>query len=222
MNTLARKLIAKDFFLHRWLIIGSTVAGLVGLVIAAEGRIRFNIGMLLWLTTIVAFGCVLSMYAIANERKERALQFVLSLPLSHNDYVRIRVVGLLFCFVVPWAILTAGAVALVLVMPNLPDGMIVPVLLLCGFLLANYSIVLCAALHTASEGLMSIVIVVTNMNITLFIFLIGGLPALHVQLSAPAPAWNSAFWTVLAVEAATLLVTLSLPYIFAASRRDFI
>ena len=45
---------------------------------------RFNIGMLIWLTTIVAFGVVLAMLGIATERKDRALQFVLSLPLSHR------------------------------------------------------------------------------------------------------------------------------------------
>jgi hypothetical protein len=219
---LARKLIAKDFYLNRLLIIGSTVAGLVSLGIAAEGEVRFKIGMLTWLTTIVAFGVVLAMFAITNERKERALQFVLSLPLSHGDYVRIKVIGLLLCFVVPWAILSAGAVALVAVMPNLPDGMLPIVLLLCGFMLANYSVVLCGALHTASEGLMTIVIIVTNMNVTLFIFLILGLPALRDHLQAPAPVWNPTFWTVLSVEIATLVVTLSLPYFFAARRRDFI
>ena len=41
------------------------------------------------------------------ERKERTLQFVLSLPLSHGDYVRIKVVGLLLCFFIPWAVLSA-------------------------------------------------------------------------------------------------------------------
>jgi len=221
MNTLARKLIAKDFYLHRWLMIGSTVAGIAGLLIAAEGAIRFNIGMLIWLTTIVAFGVVLAMFAITNERKERTLQFVLSLPLSHGDYVRIRVVGLLLCFLVTWVVLTAGAITLVAVRPNLPDGMLPAVVLLCGFMLANYSVVLCSALHTASEGMMSLVIVVTNMNITLFIFLVLGLPALREQLQAPEPLWNNTFWTVLGVELATLLVTLTLPYLFAARRRDF-
>ena len=221
MNMLARKLIAKDFYLNRWLIIGSTVAGLVGLLIATEGEIRFNIGMLTWLTTIVAFGVVLAMNAIANERKDRALQFVLSLPLSHGDYVRIRVVGLLLCFLVPWAVLSVGAISLVTVLPNLPDGMLPIVILLCGFMLANYSVVLCGALHTTSEGVMTIVIIVTNMNVTLFIFLILGLPALRDHLHAPAPVWNSIFWTVLSVEIATLVVTLSLPYFVAARRRDF-
>lgn len=221
MNMLARKLIAKDFYLNRWLIIGSTVAGLVSLLIAAEGKIRFNIGMLTWLTTLVAFGVVLAMLSIGNERKERTLQFVLSLPLSHGDYVRIKVIGLMLCYLVPWTILSAGAVTLVAVMPNLPDGLLPFAVLLCGFFLANYSVVLCGALHTASEGLITVLIIVTNMNITLFIFMVGALPSLNDHLHGPAPVWNSTFWIVLAAELATLVITLSLPYLVAARRRDF-
>ncbi len=222
MNVLTRKLIAKEFHMHRWLITGSTVAGIAGLVVAAEGAMRFNIGMLIWLTTIVALGLVMAMTGIANERKERALQFVLSLPLSPGDYVRIKLYALLLCFLVPWVILSAGAVVLIRVMPNLPDGLLVYAVLLCVFLLANFSVVLCGALHTASEGWMTIVIIVTNMNITLFIFLVGALPALHDHLHAPAPVWNSTFWTILAIECATLAVTLALPHFVAARRRDFI
>lgn len=222
MNMLARKLIAKDFFLYRWLIIGSSVAGLIGLLIAAEGKVRFNIGMLTWLTTIVAFGVVLVMLAIASERKERQLQFVLSLPLSHGDYIRIRVFGLLLCFMVPWAVLSAGAVTLIAVMPNLSDGLLPFAVLMSGFFLANYSLVLCGALHTASEGVMTLVIIVTNMNVTLFIFLIGALPSLNDHLGSPVPVWNGTFWIVLGAEFATLLITLSLPYFIAARRRDFV
>jgi ABC-type transport system involved in multi-copper enzyme maturation permease subunit len=222
MSTLRKKLIAKEFYLHRWMIIGSTVAGIVGLLIAAEGAMRFNIGMLMWLTTIVAFGVMLAMQGIANERKERALQFVLSLPVSPRDYIRIKLIALLLCFLVPWTVLAAGAVLLIKIMSNLPDGLLVFAVLLSVFLLANFSVVLCGALHTASEGAMSIVIIVTNMAITLFIFLVGALPALNGQLRAPAPDWNSTFWTVLAVEIAVLLITLSLPYFVASRRRDFI
>ena len=48
-----------------------------------------------------------------NERKERALQFVLSLPLSLGDYVRTKLLGLMLCFLVPWSSLTAAALSLV-------------------------------------------------------------------------------------------------------------
>jgi ABC-type transport system involved in multi-copper enzyme maturation permease subunit len=221
MNMLTRRLIAKEFYLNRWLIVSSTIAGIAGLLIATGGTTQFNIGMLTWLTAIVAFGVVLAMMSVANERKERALQFVLSLPLSHGDYVRIKLLSLLLCYLVPWAVLSIGAVALILVMPNLPDGLLPNTVLLCGFMLANYSIVLCGALHTASEGVMTVVIIVTNMNVTLFIFLVAGLSPLMDQMHAPTATWNTTFWTVLAVEIATLIITLSLPHFVAARRRDF-
>jgi hypothetical protein len=68
---------------------------------------------------------------------------------------------------------------------------------------------------------MTLVIIVTNMNVTLFIFLVAGLSPLSDQMHAPTATWNTTFWTVLAVEIATLLITLSLPHFVAARRRDF-
>jgi len=222
MNTLTRKLIAKEFYLNRWLIMGATGAGFAGLVIAAEGRMRFNVGMLIWLTTIIAFGVALAMFSIATERKDRALQFVLSLPLSPGDYIRTKLLGLMICFLVPWALLTIGALALVWVRPNLPDGLLPYALLLCVFMLANFSLVLSGALLTTSEGAMTMLIVVTNMGVSLFFFMVGSIPALHDHLQDPQPVWNSAVWAVLTIECATLVVTMSLPYFVAARRRDFI
>lgn len=222
MNTLRKKLIAREFHQHRWTMAGSTVAGVVGLLIAAEGAMRFNIGMLMWITTIVAFGVILPMLGIVGERKERALQFVLSLPLSPRDYIRTKLVAVLLCFLVPWTVLGTGAVLLIAVMPNLPDGLMIHAVLLSVFLLANFSVVLCGALHTTSEGAMSLVIIVTNMAVTLFIFLVAALPSLNDQLFASTPDWNSTFWTVLVVELAVLVIALSLPYLVASRRRDFI
>ncbi len=222
MNMLTRKLIAKEFYLNRWLIIGATGAGLAGLLIAAEGRMRFNVGMLIWLTTIIAFGITLAMLSIASERKDRALQFVLSLPLSPGDYVRTKLLGLMLCFLIPWTFLTIGALVLVWVRPNLPDGLLPYALLLSVFMLANFSLVLSGALLTTSEGAMTMLIIVTNMGVSLFIFMVGSIPALYDHLQDPEPAWNSTVWAVLAIECATLVVTMSLPYFVAARRRDFI
>ncbi len=222
MNTVTRKLIAKDFYLYRWLIVGAVVSGLAGLAVATEGAMRFNVGMLIWLTTIVAFGVCLAMIGIASERKERALLFVLSLPVSHGSYVRAKLFGLLLCYLVPWIVLSAGAVLLVLARPNLPDGLLPEAILLSGFMLANFALVLCGALLTRSEGLMTMLIIVTNMAVSLFIFLVGAMPALRDHLQDPAPVWNSTFWVVLAVEAAVLVFVCSVPYIVAARRRDFI
>jgi hypothetical protein len=69
---------------------------------------------------------------------------------------------------------------------------------------------------------MTLLIIVTNMGVSLFIFMVGSIPALYDHLKDAQPVWNSAVWTVLAVELATLVLTMSLPYFVAARRRDFI
>jgi ABC-2 type transport system permease protein len=222
MNIVTRLLIAREFHQHRWMIGSTILVGLAALLVATAGDMFYNIGMLTWLTAIVAFGVVLVMHGVASERKERTLQFVLSLPLSQGQYVRTKLIGLMLCYFVPWLVLTLGAAAAVLASPKLPDGLLPFAMLMCGFMLANYSIVLCAALHIASEGWMTVVIIITNMNVTLFIFMVGAIPSLHDHMKDPSPAWNSTVLAVLAVELATIVITLALPYFIAARRRDFI
>ena len=223
MNTLSYKLIAKDFHQHRLLIAGTIAIGLVSLLVAGGGTfLLFNIGMLCWLTAIGAFGCVIAMLGIATERKERALLFVLSLPLGYGDYVRLKLFGLMLCFLVPWIILSAGAVVLVLTKPGMADGILPFTILLCGFMLTNFAMILCCALFARSEGFITLAIIVHNINISLFIFVVGPIPAFRDHLQDASPTWGPEFWTVLAVEAATLFVIFSLPYFVVARRRDFI
>ena len=65
-------------------------------------------------------------------------------------------------------------------------------------------------------------IVVTNMGVTLFIFMVGALPSLNDHLSATGAGVEFDFLDGVGRRAATLVITLSLPYFVAARRRDFI
>ena len=106
--------------------------------------------------------------------------------------------------------------------PDVPDGLLPYVVLLSVFMLTNFSIVLCGALHATSEAIMSGTIIVTNMAITLFMFLLGGLGDINQHMWGPRPVWNSTVWTVFTAELVTLAVALAIPHLVAARRRDFL
>jgi hypothetical protein len=223
MNVVVRKLIAKELHVNRWFIIGATLSGVFSAVIAGSGsRAGFNIGMLAWITTIIAFGVMLGIYGVANERKEHSLLFVLSLPISVGDYVRAKQLGLSLCFFVPWLFSSAAALVLILVHPDIPDGLLPFTVLLCVFMLTNFLLVLCGALHARSEALMTAVIIVTNMAVSAFMFTVAAIPAIGANMFGPAPLWNNTTWTVLATELVVLAGAFLLPFLFAARRRDFI
>jgi hypothetical protein len=53
-------------------------------------------------------------------------------------------------------------------------------------------------------------------------FVVGPMPGIQKFMWGPAPVWSSTFWTVLACELAVLVLALTLPFLFAARRRDFL
>ena len=222
MNIVTRKLIAKELYIYRWLIAGGAFSGVASVLIATLGEAGFKVGSLTWLTTIIAIGVMLALYGIMNERKEQSLQFVLSLPLSISEYVRAKMLGLFAGFLIMWSISCAAALMLVFFKDSVPDGIAPYVTLLCVFMLANFAVVLCGALHAQSEAMTSAVIIVTNMGVSIFMFTVGPQPGIAEHLWAPHPVWNSTFWTVLACELAVLVIAFTLPFFFAARRRDFI
>jgi ABC-2 type transport system permease protein len=222
MNVVTRKLIAKELYVNRWFIVGASLSAVTSVLIALTGKMGFNIGALTWLTTIIALGVMLALYGIMNERKEHALQFVLSLPLSIADYVRAKMLGLTLCFLVVWLVSGGAALLLVFGKDSVPDGIAPYTVLLCFFMLANFAVVLCGSLYARSEAMTSAVIVVTNMGVSIFMFTIGPMAGIQEHMWAPAPVWNSTFWTVLGCEMAVLVIAFSLPYFLAARRRDFI
>ena len=222
MSIVTRKLIAKELYVNRWFVIGGATSGVASALIATLGKTGFNVGALTWLTSIIALGVMLALYGIMNERKEHALQFVLSLPLSIADYVRAKMLGLTLCFLIVWLASSAAALLLVFGKESIPDGIAPYTVLLCFFMLANFALVLCGTLHAQSEALTSGVIVLTNMGVSIFMFTVGPMPGINEHIWAAAPVWNSTFWTVLGCELAVLAIAFALPFFLAARRRDFL
>jgi ABC-type Na+ efflux pump permease subunit len=222
MSIVTRKLIAKELYVNRWLIVGGAASGIASVLIAATSKAGFNVGSLPWLTTSIATGVMLALYGIMNERKEHSLEFVLSLPLSIPEYVRAKMLGLTASFLVMWSVSCAAALLLVFCVEAVPDGLAAYLILLCVFMLANFAVVLCGALHARSEAMTSAVIILTNMGVSIFMFTVGPLPGIDKFMWAPSPVWTPTFWTVLACELAVLVLAFTLPFFLAARRRDFI
>jgi ABC-2 type transport system permease protein len=222
MSAVIRRLVVKELYLNRWLMTVGAVAGLASAAIASHGRVGFNVGALTWLTTVIAVGIMLALNGVVNERKEQALLFVLSLPLSPAGYVRAKLAGLGLCFLVPWAASTAAAVLLVLADEDIPDGLLPYTLLLSVYLLVNFSVVLCGTLLATSEAVVTATVIGTNMSVSLYMFTIVNVRGIGGNLEAARAVWSGPVWVVLAVEAAVLGIAAVLPLIFAARRRDFV
>jgi hypothetical protein len=222
MNIVVRRLIAKELHVFRWFIAGAALTGIASVLVATLGETAFKFGALTWLTTIIAAGVMLAIYGIWIERKEHSLSFVLSLPLSSAQYIQAKMLGQFAGFLIVWSVSSVAALLLVFWNDSVPDGLAPYLVLLCVFMLTNFSVVICGALHVRSEAMSATLIVVTNMGVSIFMFTVGPLPGIQQHIWSAQPAWNATFWTLLGCELAVLLITFILPFFFVARRRDFL
>ena len=222
MSIVMRKLVAKELYVYRWFMVATAAAAVLSVFAASFGEASFNVAAITWLTTVIAFGVMLAIYGISNERKENSLLFVLSLPISPAQYVRAKLIGLVLTYLIPWLVASGAALALVFVAPGVPDGMAPYVVLLSMFLFANFTVVMCGALHARTDAMVAAIIIITNMMVSLFMFAVGARPGIKDHLGGPVPVWNDDFFNVLLIELIILVIALALPLATAARRRDFL
>ncbi len=219
-------LIAKDLYLQRWLIAIALVAGVVSLVISgfsAEDNVRtgLNIGILLFITTMVAFGIFVAMLGILKERQDKSQLFVLSLPVSPAQYSIAKVWAALIAFLAPWAVLTGGVVVWTAVTDR-PAGGIPSFVLMMTFFLASFCVLTAIVAITMSELWAIAGILLTNLAVTMFLTTFGRLTGVAGRGQDAAATWSPAVLTVLGVEIAAILLSLGLAFFIPSRKKDFL
>jgi len=221
-RALVLRLMAKDMYLNRQTMVAALIGGILSLILAGTNRLGYSIGSVSFITTMMAYGVVLAMYSIAQERKDRSGLFVLSLPIAPSDYIRAKLFGTTLTFFIPWSILSAGAVLLIAITP-LPDGLMPMTVLLLVYFLCTFSIMAAVALFVNSDGKTTLAIIATNMSLTFFMFGIARIPGLGGSLDQQStPTWSGAFFAVLAGELALIAIALTAPLYLHQHKKDFI
>ena len=147
-----RALVIKDWQLFEKQLAAYVAGGIVALALIGHAtRWSFYLGATLLIVIMVAVSCFAISTSLLNERKEKTLAFVMSLPVSPLDYHLAKLIGNFVTFGVPFVVLGGGAAVVTLTTP-VPDGLLTLVLLLCGHLLLAYCAALCVAMQVESEG----------------------------------------------------------------------
>jgi ABC-type transport system involved in multi-copper enzyme maturation permease subunit len=205
-----KRLVLKDWELMKKGIAAYMLAGIVTIgIMGMATAITFNIGAILMITLLIVIGARSSIESIVNEKKDQTLAFILSLPITAQDYAFAKLLSNLVLYIVPWLILVLGML-LVIVSTPIYNGMIPLVILVSVYILAAYCCYLATALLTYSEGYTIAVMVVTNLLLNGFIIVIMRLPEINQTFETATASWNSMSLTILAAELGFVVVILLL------------
>ncbi|MGB3380983.1 MAG: ABC-2 transporter permease [Rhodanobacter sp.] len=176
-------LVAKDWLLFQKQLAACVLAGIVALcLIGMATGWSFYLGSLLLIIVLVSASCFSISTSLLVGRKEHTLAFVMSLPVTPLDYYLAKLVGSLVTFLVPFLVMLAGTMLVILFTP-LPDGLVVLSLLIFGHVLLAYTASLSVAMAVESEGWNIFAMISSMVLINPFIMLLGQLPAIsdHVK-----------------------------------------
>jgi ABC-type multidrug transport system permease subunit len=195
-----RKLVVKD-----WQIYQKQLAGFVGGLLLALGMVGMGspmwsaAGGLLLLVLLVVVGSYSVQSCVMEERKRQTQPFVMSLPVSPMDVDWGKLLANLVIYLVPFALVVGGLVAVTLLTPA-PDGAMPWIAIIALFLLANFCISLCVAIAVDSEGWNTFTMLALMTLIGPFIYWVNQIGGIVRYAKTDQIVWSPAAIGMLAAE----------------------
>jgi ABC-type Na+ efflux pump permease subunit len=219
---MVRRLILKDWYLNRWLILASIPAGLAALAVVLTGKeVGFLISIILLCMVIIGVGAQLATVTTVNERKEQTLAFIMSLPLSWREYTAAKILANLIIFLIPWLIITAGALG-VLCLPGATHGLIPFIAIMAVEMLVTTCLIIAAGVITESQAGTTVAILCSSLGINILGFAFAHLRGISAHMWGQQVHWSPTAITVLLAEFAMVPLLLGLTFFVQSRKTDFL
>jgi ABC-2 type transport system permease protein len=219
---MVKRLILKDWYLQRWVILAS-LAGIVATlaIIAMGGKVGFLIGLILLIMVIISIGAQMAVATIVTERKEQTLPFVMSLPISYPEYTACKIWGNLLIFLVPWLTMVVGSCGLLLLSPS-SRGLLPYAVIMSTEILLSTCLILAVALITESQGWTVAAIMVGNLAVNGIGYLVAHIAGIAKGMWGPTIQWSGAASALLLGEFATIALLLGVTSFVQSKKNDFL
>jgi ABC-type transport system involved in multi-copper enzyme maturation permease subunit len=197
---MVKRLVLKDWQVYQKQLAGY-VAGLL-LALSLMGMAKpwsFSAGALLLVVLMVTLGSYAVQTLLVTERKEQTVPFIMSLPVTPLDFYWGKLLGNLAVYGVPFVLVAGGSTALIL-LTELPDGLLVYAWLVFTFMLATYCVQLCVAIVVESEGWITFTLLALMTLLGPYMYAAMRLPGVAEHLRGDAVVFSPVAVAVLAAQ----------------------
>ena len=220
--SMVNALIRKDWYFNKNTFLLFFFAGLVSVSLLSFESRAFYIGMVLLLSILILIGALLVTTTVVNERKNQTLAFLISLPITYKDYTKAKMIFNLSVYFIAWTVFVVSAIGVLYYSEHLPNGLIPYAMIIMIELMVAFILILATALITESEKWTIIVMTITNIGVSLFMFLIASINSINQYMEGPTAIWNSTALLVIAIEVFVGLLVIGLTFTLQSRKKDFI
>lgn len=224
MNTgMVKRLVRKDWYLYRWPIVFYIVAGLACVAALGNGgEGAFYAGSVGLLTVLISVGIHLTMGTVVEERRSHTLAFIMSLPISPNEYTLAKILANITIFGLAWVTLFVGTIGVIAGRGSVPDGLIPFAAVILGEIFFGYCLTLCVAIVSESQGWTIGAMIVANLLLQAVMYAVSHAPAVDRVMKTDAIVWQQPISGLLAAEIGSILLMLGLTFYLQARKTDFL
>lgn len=221
-QSMVKRLMFKDWYLQRWMIIAALAGTVASLGIVATGnKVAFLLGLILLIMVIISIGAQMAVSTIVNERKEQTLPFVMTLPISYKEYTASKIWGNLLIFLVPWFTMVLGGLFLLLYDAK-GHGLVPYFVIMSTEILMSTCLIIATALITESQGWTVGAIMVGNIGVNLIGYLVAHISGIAQGMWGSAIRWSAAATGVMLAEFATMVLLLGITFWVQSRKKDFL
>lgn len=220
---MVKLLILKDWYLQRWTILGSVAGGALALAITMSfGKAGFFIGMILLVTVLIASGDQLAFALVVNERKEKTLAFIMSLPISLVEYTASKVLANLLIFLIPWTAVLIGSLTLILATPAIPHGLVPYVTIMGLEILVTIFFVSCVAIVSESQSWAIATVIVGNVGFNVAGYCVAHIASIATTMFGATVVWNPVSVAILLAELAAIALLIAVTFFVQSRKTHFL
>jgi ABC-2 type transport system permease protein len=220
-RSLIRALILKDLYLCRWIVGISVALGLLAVAILPLGTVAFYIGSVSVVCVLIVLNVFLVTFWVVQERKDKTMLFVLSLPISTSQYLVAKMASNFIAFFVPWLMVTVAGIVMV-DLSGIPNGYIPFMVTILVYILSYYCVLLSVALVSDSMAWTTTVIITGNVSVNFMIPLAIRFPSVADNIRGATAQWGTDVIATLAIETALGIVAMAAVFALHSKKKDFI
>ncbi len=220
--------VIKHLVLKDWQLTGKTLllflslAGVSVWLLSIQHKGAFYAGSVIMLSMVIIAGAYLVITTVTTEKSEQNLPFILTLPVNFMQYNHAKIIANMTAFLLFWGLVLLAVLWVIFSQTNIPDGMVVFTVILLLEMLVVFVLILAVGLVTASQSWTIVVITITNIGLSLFMYWLSSLDAIRAHMDGSEVVWNSTALTIVASELLLIVLLLLLTYVVQASKKDFI
>lgn len=220
--SMVKALIRKDWYFNKNTLMLFFLLGLVSVALLSFESRAFYIGMVFLLSILILIGALLVISTVVNERKNQTLTFLMSLPITYMDYTKAKMIINLSAYFTVWLTLAVATIGILYYSAHLPNGLIPYALIILIELMVAYILILGTALVTESEKWTIVVMSITNIGVSMFMFLIASMESINQHMNGPIAVWNSTALTAIGIEMMIAALIIGLTLYLQSRKKDFI